>query len=531
MSDIGIRIPDADRHRRKIVAGFFALLLLLGVAIFNDFGVSWDEPDYYRYGHLVLDFFTGGGRQFETFLNLRLYGPVVPVVQAIVANVFDLSPGQAFPGAHLVNYIIFLAGAVAFYHLCLLQFESWRWALLATAMLFLSPRIFSHAFVNPKDGPFLALFTINIYLLVLFLEKRKLFLIPLLGLTTALLIDIRVAGFLIPALVTVALAADALTASGRRFLKSLLPHLGLYLLVVVPTALALWPFLWPNPIGRLGESMSLMSNFVGGPVVAVYMGMAHETTSLPWHYLPVWIGITTPPAYLVLASVGLVSGLWRNPIAAFRTHSKDRHFFLYAAWLLAVPLAIIVSGANLYDEWRQVNFIYPAMLIFAIAGARSIYLRLGRQRNVGHLLRVGFAAGLVIVMASVGVRMISLHPYEALYFNSLARGGDRVENNFELDYWGISYKEGLSYLLSHYPGQLKVYGCTAPAAHNSILFEDRARLEFVSKEDAEFGLCAPREYFLGYGGGRDVYLSEYPTLYSVERDGATFLYVKDLRGA
>lgn len=525
---MSIRLPDADTHRRKIVAGFFALLLVLGLAIFNDFGVSWDEPEYYEYGHLVSDFLTGGGRGFETFLNLRLYGPVVPIVQAVVANALGLSPENAIPAAHLVNYIIFLAGAVAFYRLCLLQFESWRWSLLATAMLFLSPRIFSHAFVNPKDGPFLAMFTINIYLLVLFLEKRKLFLIPLLGLTTALLIDIRVAGFLMPVLVTASLAADALFASDRRSLKSLLPHLGLYLLVVVPTALALWPFLWPDPIGRLGESMSLMSNFVGGPVVAVYMGKAHDTISLPWHYVPVWIGITTPPAYLVLASAGLVSVFSRNPFALFRAHSKDRHFLLYATWLFAVPLAVIVTGANLYDEWRQVNFIYPGLLIFAIAGARAIYSRLSRLRTFKYLPRVGFVAGLAIVMASVAVRMISLHPYEGLYFNSLAGGGGTAKDNFELDYWGISYKEGLAYLLSHYQGRLKVYACTDPAAHNSILFEDRARLEFVSKENAEFGLCAPRGHFLGYGG-RDVHLSEYPTLYSVGRDGATFLYVKDLR--
>ena len=43
--------------------------------------------------------------------------------------------------------------------------------------------------------------------------------------------------------------------------------------------------------------------------------------------------------------------------------------------------------------------------------------------------------------------MIINHPFQNVYFNSLA--GKNIRQNFELDYWGLSYKQGLEYILAN----------------------------------------------------------------------------------
>ena len=43
--------------------------------------------------------------------------------------------------------------------------------------------------------------------------------------------------------------------------------------------------------------------------------------------------------------------------------------------------------------------------------------------------------------------MVRTHPYQYAYFNFLA--GKNVERNFEVDYWGLSNKQALEYILKN----------------------------------------------------------------------------------
>lgn len=503
------------------------ILVLLGVAVHGDFGISYDEPDYYRYGDMVTADLASGTHHAEEFSNLRYYGPVLPVLHSWVRDLIDPAPQAAYPLAHLVNYLIFVAGAVAFYALARRQLNSWKWALGATCALALSPRVFSHAFVNPKDAPFLALFVINVWLLVTYLQTRKPALIPLLGVATALIVDVRAPGLVVAPMVAAALAADAWFAPRGRRLRQFAAPVAAYTAVAAPLTVAMWPFLWPDPLGRFTEALALMASFVGGPTTTAYMGRLVSVSELPWHYLPVWIGITTPPAYLALAAVGIASKLSHNPVPAFRNRSAERHWYLYAAWLLGPLGFAVVSGANLYDEWRQLLFVYPALILFAAGGAQLLYRQASRH---GPAARMALSGTLAIIGLTVAATMAALHPYQALYFNTLTRGGDGAEGSYELDYWGISYPAGLRFLLTEIPeGPIRVHVCSHPGLSNSYLLEERTRLEYTDAAEAEFSVCAPRDELLGLSGDPE-YLSQRPTVFSLTRDGATFLRVKDLRG-
>lgn len=510
-----------------LVPGLFLALVLLGVVVHDDFGITWDEPDYYRYGDLVVSDVASGTRQSEEFANLRFYGPVVPVAHSWLRALVQPSPEEVFPLAHLLNYLIFLGGAAAFYALARRMLGSRGWALAGTAALVLSPRIFSHAFVNPKDAPFMALFIVNIWLLVTYLETRRWQLIPLLALATALLVDIRAPGIVVAAMTLATLSLDAGLAEGpvRARLGQVAGPMLLYVLIAAPLVVLMWPFLWSDPPGHFAEALALMASFEGGPQVTAYLGELVGTSALPWHYVPVWIGITTPPAYLALAGVGLLYKLGRRPITLFRDRSVQRHWFLLAGWLLAPPVFLAMADARLYDAWRQVLFVYPPLVLFAAAGGQRILQGLAHNR----FLQRACVAALLAIGASVAAQMAVLHPYQAVYFNALIAGGEGAEGRFELDYWGASYPAGLRFLLEEIPeGPVRLHVCTHPGRINAFLFEQRNRLEYVEVEEADFGVCAPRDEWLALPD-QPGYLAEHPTIFSLSRDGATFLYVKDLR--
>lgn len=522
--------PEAsERLRRWVVPAFFVVLVLLGVLLFRDFGVSWDEPDYYRYGELTRDFYVSGDDAYESFSNLRYYGPAVPLLQAVVADAVEPTTAGAFPLAHLVNWLIFVAGAMALYRILLLHTRSWVWSLLGPTMLVLSPRIFSHAFVNPKDGPFLALLTINVWLLVEYLERPRRWLLPVLGVATGLLLDIRVLGLLAVGFTMVGLALELPGQDVRERLRGFLLRGWAYFGVALAVMVLLWPYLWADPVGRFTDSLSTMTSFTDGPQTTVFMGELLPKLAQPWYYAPVWIGITTPIVYLLLGGVGLVAGLRHRPSTLYAERSVDRHLFLYATWLIAPIALVVVRQSPLYDEWRHLNFVYPALLIFAVLGAKATWDWL-RVRTRGPLAGKAFLVVLLISMAAIGASMVRLHPYEAVYFTRLAGGLDGASDEFELDYWGLSYRETLDFLVDYVPsGEISIFSCSKPGPYNAAMIAERDRLRFVgTPAEADFVVCAPREDLLGIDADPPGFAAA-PRLFEVRREGATLAYVADLR--
>ncbi len=106
----------------------WSVLLLAGLLVFQDFGISWDEPLLYQYGDAVR--YAYSPREwFSGSFNLeRAYGPSAedhkiygaaywlvarPAVQATTALT-----GSSDPDAwHLVNFLTFMGGLLPFYSL------------------------------------------------------------------------------------------------------------------------------------------------------------------------------------------------------------------------------------------------------------------------------------------------------------------------------------------------------------------------------------------------------------------------------
>ena len=526
----GERSPsDDDRRRRLVTRVGGGGLLALGLLLFRGFGIPWDEDLMHNYGELLLRFFTTGDRAWENFVSyptghIKLYGPVVAVPQAIIDRWAD-SPYIGYRYGHLLVFLIFAGSVFAFYGLCRRHFKSWRWGAIGAAMLVLSPRIFTHAFVNNRDIPFMAFIVITLYFVARFIESRRVVWMVAAGAASALTIDVRVGGVFVVGLAFLFLGLDVVgDVDFRASLRRLVVPVAVYLGVAGVLTVAFWPYLWANPIARFIEVLRFFGDFTVATPKVLYRGQVVSVIELPWHFIPWWIAISTPIPYLLLTAVGFTTIAVRRWRAVFQTRSNERYLYMYAVWL-GLPLALVIVGRSpVYDDWRHLMFVYPALVFFAVAGARRIYERL-RHLRYRISLRRAWAVALVAILCWVAGTMIRFHPFENVYFNALAGG---AEGRYEMDYGGLSYKQGLEYLLHTQQGPVRVTACTRPGFYANLLFAqaDWTRLVYVPPEQADYALCAPLG---GLGISAVTYFPGRPMIYSINRGSGTFFFIKRLR--
>src|SRR4051794_1743329 len=141
-----------DRFWNRLAVVLFAIVALLVLATFRDYGVTWDEDVHFYYGFKVLDFYLSLGRDtsYLGFENLYTYGAGFDLLTAALSRV---SPLGAWETRHLVDALIGLCGIVGTWRVARLLAGP-RAGLLAALLLALTPNYYGHMFNNPKDIPF-----------------------------------------------------------------------------------------------------------------------------------------------------------------------------------------------------------------------------------------------------------------------------------------------------------------------------------------------------------------------------------------
>lgn len=514
-----------ETHRRWLIGGLLAGLVLAGILAFKDYGIAWDEPVQRQYGSEVYEYVVHHDQAL--FLNRhRYYGPVFEMALYSLEKAFALTDTRSiYMMRHLVNFLVLWAGACFFFLLVRYLFRSWKVGLLGSVLLILSPRIFAHGFYNTKDTPFLSVFIAAVYTMLRCLDAKTIRAAAVHGAVCGILIATRIMGIMLPAL-TVTLwgydllrgnaggaaagAADGVSvgrargwaAGARRIGGSLVA----YVLVLAGVTVLLWPTLWRDPFRNFVRVFEGMRNFPWEAPV-LYLGKYVWSTKLPWHYTPVWIGISTPLVYIVLFGVGLVAcalswgrrGQGRFPLLR-------RDVVVVLGWFFLPLIYFMASRAVLYDEWRHSFFIYPAFLLIALTGLVWLWRlahggeHAGRQDGSHCGSRAGLRGGprgafrriapavlifgVALGLGSTATFMIRHHPFENVFFNSLAGGVKGAGGKFEMDYWGLSYRKGLEYILAaDRSPEIPVFAATAPGRYNADILkpEDRRRLVFVTE--------------------------------------------------
>jgi len=443
-----------------ISAGFFIAVFVLGLAVYKDYGISLDEPAQRLIGIVNVNYvaqvfgmqtilenthFANFTVQTLAQIQDRHYGVIFEFPAALLELFLNPSDQRTiYEARHLLTFIYFFIGLIAVYSLANLRFRNWKLSLLACTMLILSPRFFADAFYNDKDIVFLSAYALSALTMIRYLIEPTFKRGLIHALATAIAIDTRLISIAIPLLTIFLLMIKSSEEKGKIYstIKSALFYLFTSALFII----ILFPYLWANPLAHLIEAFySISQHLHSGSVM--YMGTATPNNKLPWHYLPVWISISTPVLYTTFFCLGALSTCREiSKLLIFRNQDQLIDF-IFLGLIIGPIIAVASSHTHIYNGWRHLYFVYPFFILIAIKGMATLWKIFGRYKYS----QIVMASILIVNFGYIGGWMYINHPLQNLYFNFLA--GKNWNSTYEVDYWGLANRTALQKILSQDSGK------------------------------------------------------------------------------
>ena len=453
---------------------FFLVFFLIGTFIFPDYGISIDEDNTRIIGFLSLESIFKifapehiaeineiimGQKDAHSDLDIvPTSGVVFDLPMAFLELVFQFEDSrQYFLLRHFSNFLVFFISVYFFFKLAKKRYNSWLIGILGATFLVISPRIFANSFYNNKDIIFMSLFIINLYSAINFLEKKNLKSALVFSIISALTINVRILGIILPTIVFFIYIINILRE--KKNTKKILKPLILFLFLVPLFIFIFWPYLWESPLENFFYSLKYLSAHRLN-IYSYYLGQYFYTSNPPWHYHLVWIFITTPFLYIALFSVGFLFMLQRIIKRLLKIKKNDSYTDLWRSnrelqdliFLLTflIPLVVAIDFRSIsYDGWRHLYFIYPSFLLIALSGLHIIKIVFFKRKK-NYL----YISSLILIIP-IAFSMYQNHPHQNVYFNFLA--GKNFNEKFEMDYFGISNKEALEYIVKHEDKKVKIH--------------------------------------------------------------------------
>ena len=431
--------------------------LLMGALVLDDFGPVGDSVTQRDIGRASLDYVLGdGGRAFDrlerTEVN-RFYGVAVELPLVLVERVLGLDDSRdIWRSRHFLTHLFFLAGGVCCYLLVLRMFGSRLLALIAMALFLLLPRLYAHSFYNSKDVPFAAMFMIALYLVHRAFRRDTLAAFLLCGAGVGVLVNLRAMGLILLVAVLALRALDLLFAGGKGERKRILLAGGAFASGATLTYYAVFPGIWADPFGGFMNALQVASRHPT-PVYNLFRGeWLFGPDGPPFEYIPVWMGITTPPVVLLLAVVGVAALCWRtvrHPRDLWRATPLRFHLLLVLL-IVGTIVAVFVARSSIYNGWRHVYFLYAPLAVLSALGLHWL-LSCADRRWMRAGIHALAGAGVAVALVS----MVGIHPMEDNYFNSLVdrTTPEYLVSRYEADYWQQSHYGITREILEDHPEQ------------------------------------------------------------------------------
>ncbi|MBW3565309.1 MAG: glycosyltransferase family 39 protein [Acidobacteria bacterium] len=421
-----------------------------GMTALDQYGPNWDESlgDLF-FGQRYVSFWTSFDGRYLDFVSDPYGESVVPDLRS--------SPLRIAPHQH---YPVMATGAMAFVSLvrpaglfassfdavhafvllvaALLIVAMFRWverhagmvaASSAVLLLMLSPRVAYHSLVNLKDFGEMALFALTLFILYDAIERGSAKGLIAGGVVWGLALGTKANALFILPIIVVWLFTRGVPASWRERKRGMVMLAFLWPIIGAVTFFVTWPWLWPDPVRRLGAHLDYI--FIRG-------GSGAGASDAP---AALMILLTSVPVTLALALGGAV-------ITTRRAARRDSFALFVLVWMFVV-LVRAVAGTN-FDGIRHFLELFPAIAILAGLAVAWVVDRIPR----GSARRNGAVAVLVVALAALPslVALARSHPFEATWWNVFA-GGYRGAVERQLpqasDYWATSHRLGIEWLNAH----------------------------------------------------------------------------------
>jgi hypothetical protein len=520
------------RRLRYVIAGaLLAALLGVMLATVLDYGMSADEPVQNRYGRRLVRWYSSLGadrsavEQHDTFY----YGGLFELAAQAARGV---SPLGVYETRHVVNVLFAFGGFVAVL-LVGTQLGGSLAGVLSVLFLALTPAYYGHAFNNPKDIPFAALFALATAVILRVSDR-----LPHLrlrqtlgvGLVIGLAAAVRVAGLvLVPCAAALWLGILWIRAGRRPRLSDLLrPGLSLVTALAVAwgVMIAFWPWAQLDPLRNPFRAFAVFSHFWNAMPV-LFDGRIVPSGQLPRTYILTWFALTLPGFYLVAFMLGGLCLLRRRHGPR---HDRSAAKLLSGAWLAATVVGPVVAAmiyhVPFYNGHRHFLFILPGLAALAGTSAAA-----GLRSGAPSALRGAGGALLALAALVTLADMVRLHPYQAVYFNRLVAGGlARAVERYETDYWCTTYREGIDWIVRSY-SRPDIAERVRVAGHATLtqVSYDLRRTEERRRRFRPVTVHDDPHLILATTSGRDDLRTPGRVVHVVERLGAPLLYVFEVK--
>ena len=163
-------------YKNRVLIILLFISIGMGLILSDDYGMSWDEPKDIINGQESL-------KAYYDTPNFQITNPAGPtgpfsfMVTDIGSRLFTILFPHWLPidGRHFTYFIIFLVGAASLYSICK-RLVNRASSEIITILYITQPLFWGHAFINPKDIPFMSFFMATIALGIAmvdeFLETR-----------------------------------------------------------------------------------------------------------------------------------------------------------------------------------------------------------------------------------------------------------------------------------------------------------------------------------------------------------------------
>ena len=551
-SSVNLNRHDAkmsDKHWQWLL---YILLLCGSIVIlvtFLDYGLTWDEEVQRNYGELVLRWYGSLFRDRSAlgYQNLNLYGAFFEVIAQLVVR---LSPFGVYETRHLVTALFGVLAIATTYRLGAFVSDPMG-GFFSALFLTLTPVFYGHQFNNSKDIPFLTLSLLAFYFILQSydsLPRLPRRLIVKIGVSLGLTLGIRAGGIFLfgylallwacwltmqwlsnrsKSQVEEVQAAQPERPNGLSSLKTI-AHLSLSFALISLIAwvvmLVWWPWAQIKPLVNPFRALAQTAHFSTGLRV-FHGGQYVPATDLPASYLPTWFAISMPEFYFI----SLVAGLFLAYQFARRFAKTPGCFdriikigMLIFGFCFPPTMAILMHS-TLYNGLRHFLFVIPILAVLAGISFAALF-----KPDANRVVKAVAAALVVLSMGSTVFDMVQLHPYQYIYFNRTIAGGlKNAAERYETDYWGMSYREGVEWVIKNYrpdaQEQIRVANCSKLFLTGYFLEkaeETRQRFRSVrSDEDPHLFLAISRCHRK----------RERQIVHTVERQGAPLMNVIELK--
>jgi len=484
---------------KKAAVLLFAIYFVVGALIVKDYGVSYDEEverksSLSNYVYVMKEAMASSEKEsvrrvVEQTPDLmswrdRFYGTALQCVTVAVEHLrnFEMTSREILLTRHFFTFLNYFVAGICFYLILRRRFGSTAIPFFGALFFILNPRLFGESFYNIKDIPYYSWNFIASYFILRWLEPKDdnkknsgTFLIPAAA-SIAVATNTRILGIsllLLAFLFSVVQGIKQKKGFSLAVRKPLLLVAATFVFYVIIT-----PFTWDNPLKNTIDTFFHFMSFQPWTSKHFYLGQM-ISSDVPWHYIPVWMGVTVPVLYIIMFFTGTAATV-KAAVKRSKLHLYDVYFIALFFFTL---FGYILLNIKIYEGWRHAYCLLCPFLYIAALGLDKTSEFLREKRKV---FKYGFTGIVAACMVCLVVWIAANHPFQFAYFNAV--GSRFAEKNFTLDYWEVSNTVLIRYALANDDRDVLTFSQKHFPKDEILTEEEKKRVAWANYGEADYYL-------------------------------------------